>query len=156
MLKSRLGSKLVDYADLLPFDETAVRLEPWASSDTEKDLFINASYVKTPFGESAEQEPYGHMIATRGPTKHTIEAFWKMVVQQDVKVIVSLCENGATECADYFPNDAGNTIELSHDNWTINLTTTEVMDDGVTMKRNVDVSYRYRVDEDQPEVSGEF
>ena len=103
LLKSRLGSKLVDYADLLPFDETAVRLDPWSHKDTEKDLFINASFIKTPFGESIEQEPYGHMIATRGPTKHTMEHFWKMIIQQDVKVIVSLCQeaNGDVykECA---------------------------------------------------------
>ena len=79
ILRSRVGSKLFDYADLMPFGETAVTLDQWDQKDSK---FINASYIKTSFAEdhpTNSEEPFGLMIATQGPHKN-IEEFWKMVV----------------------------------------------------------------------------
>jgi protein tyrosine phosphatase len=80
VLRSRMGSKLFDYADLMPFGETAVTIDKWHESDKE---FINASYIKSSFGEdhpTEEDEPFGLMIATSGPHKN-VEEFWKMIIQ---------------------------------------------------------------------------
>lgn len=56
ILKSRVGSKLFDYADLIPFGETAVDIEPWTQHETDKDQFINASFIKTAYGEDKNEE----------------------------------------------------------------------------------------------------
>ena len=121
IMKSRAGSKLFDYADLMPFNETAVEIEPWTSYEKDRDQFINASFIKSSYGEERhddtvadeddDPEPFGLMIASTGPNKHTIEQFWKMCIQQDVGKIVSLCEKMGDECGNnpykeacqYFP-----------------------------------------------------
>lgn len=84
VMRSRAAQKVFDYADLMPFHETEVMLEPWSEADYEdENNFINASYIKTLYGEENGQvgPPFGLMISTRGPTKHSIENFWKMAVQ---------------------------------------------------------------------------
>lgn len=49
VLRSRVGSKVFDYADLMPFGETAVHLQKNYKFDSN---FINASFIKTVFHES--------------------------------------------------------------------------------------------------------
>lgn len=43
--------------------------------------------------DSGELSPFGIMIASQGPQEGTQEAFWDMVVQNNVKRIVTLCCN---------------------------------------------------------------
>lgn len=45
-MRSNFGTKLFDYADLMPYGETAVTLDKWHVDD---DDFINANYMKTVF-----------------------------------------------------------------------------------------------------------
>lgn len=101
ILRSRMGSKIFDYADLMPFGETAVTLDKWHESD--KD-FINASYIKTSFGEdhpTDDNEPFGLMIATSGPHKN-VEEFWKMIIQQNATRVVSLCETMGNQTESFY------------------------------------------------------
>ncbi|CAJ0579307.1 unnamed protein product, partial [Mesorhabditis spiculigera] len=49
-------------------------------------------------------------IATQGPKDNTIEDFWRMVFQENVAAIISVCdyvEEGTQKCAEYFPAKAG-------------------------------------------------
>ena len=126
VMRSRVGQKLFDYADLMPFHETEVKLEPWSGVPYDEDdylqyddekNFINASYIKTLYGEENEEfgPPFGLMIATRGPTDHSIEQFWKMVIQQNIRRVVSLCQREKDtyyECANYYPQHLNGTIEI--------------------------------------------
>ena len=60
----------------------------------DKDMYMNANYIKTAFKEeymnSKGESPFGFMIACSGPSFYETEAFWKMVVQNNVKRIVTV------------------------------------------------------------------
>ncbi|MCP9261792.1 hypothetical protein DINM_005117 [Dirofilaria immitis] len=62
------------------------------------DDYYHASYVQ--ISENI------NFICAQGPLPNTIEDFWCMVIQEDSKVIVQLCqwiEEGKTQCSEYFP-----------------------------------------------------
>ena len=59
--------------------------------------YINASYIDLPSKK--------FFIATQGPLPHTIDHFWEMIWENDVKYIVMLCElkeGGREKCAEYW------------------------------------------------------
>ena len=94
------------YCDVAPYKETAVLLNGGTPSNVNKNNYINASYIKSTYRESGN--PNGLIIATQGPQLHTTESFWKMVLENNVTKIVTLCKNiGDTyhddACA-YFPS----------------------------------------------------
>ncbi|XP_066147294.1 uncharacterized protein [Euwallacea fornicatus] len=86
------------YANVIPLPETRVYLTPidgYANSD-----YINASYVTGP------NNTKGYYIATQGPMQNTVDDFWRMVWEQQAKVILMLThlvENGLEKCVDYLP-----------------------------------------------------
>ena len=49
-------------------------------------------------------------IATQGPLSNTVNDFWKMIMEQECKTIVMLCElmeEGEESCACYWPTAEG-------------------------------------------------
>ncbi|CAH0389236.1 unnamed protein product [Bemisia tabaci] len=86
------------YANVIPLPETRVHLlntKTGGCSD-----YINANYVK---GPKREERFY---IACQAPLQSTIEDFWRMVWEQQSKVILMLTdffENGVEKCANYLP-----------------------------------------------------
>jgi protein tyrosine phosphatase len=59
-------------------------------------IWLNG-YVDKPFGyincsriKSAYKEPVGHMIATQAPIPESIDAFWRLVVQERVKMVITV------------------------------------------------------------------
>ncbi|XP_044729412.1 phosphatidylinositol phosphatase PTPRQ [Chrysoperla carnea] len=98
------------YPNIKPYDVTRVKLRvvPDEFSD-----YINASYIK---GYSSDVE----YIATQGPKEETIDDFWQMVYENDVKQIVmvtNLTEKGKSKCYKYYPEEldpvtCNNGIEL--------------------------------------------
>ncbi|KAG8254101.1 hypothetical protein J6590_014976 [Homalodisca vitripennis] len=87
------------YANVIPLPETRVVLQTKEGADT-TDEYINANYVK---GPKSQEKLY---IACQAPLQSTIEDFWRMVWQQQTKVILMLTalnENGVEKCADYLP-----------------------------------------------------
>lgn len=43
------------------------------------------------------------MIATQGPMKNTVESFWRLVMQENVSLVITLAEKIGKDCAVYFP-----------------------------------------------------
>lgn len=111
------------YADLMPFNSKEIFIERWKNM---KKLKINASFIKTPFGESNPSnklDPYGLMVATTGPNPRTTDAFWWMAVQQNITKTISLVEHigreeQATdfyqECCQYFPTEESPEMLISN------------------------------------------
>ncbi|XP_064154889.1 tyrosine-protein phosphatase non-receptor type 22 isoform X1 [Anguilla rostrata] len=85
------------YKDIMPFDHTRVKLS-FITSDTDTD-YINASFIKG----ALQQRAY---IATQGPLPHTVQDFWRMIWEYNVKIIVMACrefEMGRKKCERYWP-----------------------------------------------------
>nr|XP_046251605.1 tyrosine-protein phosphatase non-receptor type 18 isoform X3 [Scatophagus argus] len=84
------------YKDILPYDQTRVVLS-LLTADCDSD-YINASFIK---GASADRR----YIASQAPLSSTLTDFWRMIWQQDVKVIVMACreiEMGKKKCECYW------------------------------------------------------
>lgn len=70
--------------------------------------FVNANFV-----DSALKRGDRKMIAAQGPLEETVEAFWRMVLQEGVKLIVSVCklqEGGRSKCHKYWPEGTGDKV----------------------------------------------
>ncbi|CAG9531277.1 unnamed protein product [Cercopithifilaria johnstoni] len=84
------------YEDIKLLDKTRVVLK-----DTPNDEdYYHASYVQ--INENIK------FICAQGPLPNTIEDFWCMVIQEDSKVIIQLCqwsEDGKIQCTEYFPSN---------------------------------------------------
>jgi protein tyrosine phosphatase len=100
------------YSDVMPYDSNRVRITPPAptrfgaprgrSSD-----YINASPLANPQPGAAVPWRY---IAAQGPLSRTCPAFWQMIVERGVRVVVMLTrvtELGVAKCAPYFGERAG-------------------------------------------------
>ncbi|KAG8185462.1 hypothetical protein JTE90_019721 [Oedothorax gibbosus] len=86
------------YSNILPRPETRVVIAE-SSGDPLKS-YINANFVKGYEGKSA------FYIACQAPLPDGIEDFWRMVWEQQSRVVVMLTlfeENGTSRCAQYFP-----------------------------------------------------
>ncbi|XP_042899772.1 uncharacterized protein [Parasteatoda tepidariorum] len=86
------------YSNILPKAESRVMLAD-PSGDPLK-CYINANYVKGYEGKSS------FYIACQAPLPEGIEDFWRMIWEQQCRVIVMLTmfeENGTSRCAVYFP-----------------------------------------------------
>ncbi len=84
------------YKDILPFDSTRVILSEYPGVPGSD--YINANHVKGASGSNA-------YIAAQGPLPHTINDFWRMVVECEVQVIVMACnetEAGKHKCERYW------------------------------------------------------
>uniref|UniRef100_A0A182N6H3 Protein-tyrosine-phosphatase n=1 Tax=Anopheles dirus TaxID=7168 RepID=A0A182N6H3_9DIPT len=86
------------YANVVPLPETRVHLK--RVSDDEKTEYINANFVKGP------KDSVNYYIACQAPMENTINDFWRLIWEQNSKVIImatDLSENGVEKCAEYLP-----------------------------------------------------
>ena len=91
------------FKNILPFDNTRVRL-----TDTDGGDYINANYLRM----TMDEDP--HYIATQGALPGTVVDFWRMVYQENVRVIVMTTnetERGRVKCHCYWPPERG---EVTH------------------------------------------
>ncbi|XP_046687176.1 LOW QUALITY PROTEIN: tyrosine-protein phosphatase non-receptor type 12-like, partial [Homalodisca vitripennis] len=89
------------YKDILPFDVSRVVLNEYAGVPGSD--YINANYIRGASGSPA-------YIASQGPLPHTVNDFWRMVVQCEVQVIVMACneeEAGKHKCENYWVEGEG-------------------------------------------------
>lgn len=93
------------FKDILPFDETRVTLEE--IPDEEGSDYINANFILDIYGNNG-------YIASQGPVKATINDFWRMLWQYEVKVVAMACrlvEMGRKKCEQYWPEEDEKTLE---------------------------------------------
>jgi len=101
------------YQDVVPFDATRVVLEKPLSIESNGELsnYINASLISDLSGQV--HSPF--YIAAQGPSQETMNLFWEMIWQQNVRVIVMLTNliEGigfhSSKCSQYWPDLVGNT-----------------------------------------------
>ncbi|KAG7228218.1 hypothetical protein INR49_013381 [Caranx melampygus] len=89
------------YPFILPYDHCRVRLSI-QNSEPHSD-YINANFVP---GGSSERD----FICTQGPLQNTMADFWRMVWEQNVRIIVmvtALRDKGAVLCDRYWPLERG-------------------------------------------------
>ncbi|KAI8488818.1 hypothetical protein Bbelb_333360 [Branchiostoma belcheri] len=87
------------YTNILPYDHSRVELHPL--EEDENSDYINANYIP---GYRYERE----FIATQGPVPFTVPDFWRMVWEQNSRVLVMLTqcwERGKPKCERYWPED---------------------------------------------------
>lgn len=83
---------------MVPLPESRVVLK--RIGDDEKTEYINANFVKGP------KDTTHYYIACQAPMENTIIDFWRMIWEQNSRVIImatDLTENGIEKCADYLP-----------------------------------------------------
>ena len=119
------------YADILPYSHSIVKLSG-------EDKYINANYIE---GINRENE----YIATQGPVSSTITDFWRMIIEQEVEIIVMLTgiiEKNIEKCAQYYPFKEGvKDVKDKNNNKTFEITNikTEQMDEYTY--RELEISY---------------
>ncbi|KAL1845715.1 phosphotyrosine-specific ptp2-like protein [Paecilomyces lecythidis] len=83
------------YNDIYPFDHSRVRLQNVPSGECD---YVNANHVKAEYTNK-------NYIATQAPVPDTFNDFWRVVWEQDVRVIVALTaevERGHVKCHPYW------------------------------------------------------
>uniref|UniRef100_A0A0K0EWG6 Protein-tyrosine phosphatase n=1 Tax=Strongyloides venezuelensis TaxID=75913 RepID=A0A0K0EWG6_STRVS len=84
------------------YDHSRVILKEAATEDT----YVNASYVNTLDGRK-------RYICAQAPLDNTVADFWRMIIQENVEVIVMLCEfveGSKKKCSEYVPLVVGKSI----------------------------------------------
>lgn len=86
------------YANVIPLPETRVPLANISNDPLTE--YINASYVRGPKNATK------YYIACQAPIESTVADFWRMIWEQQTKVIImltELVENDVEKCAEYIP-----------------------------------------------------
>ena len=102
------------YSDLKPYKHTRVRLVQRGAHIS--DSYINANYIN-----SAMRSNDQAFIATQGPLPQTRENFWRMIMQENVSLIINLTkvkEHGKIRCDMYWPTEVGESISFQEHDMT--------------------------------------
>jgi protein tyrosine phosphatase len=97
------------------------------------DNYINASYIDGPLKEDKDI-----FIATQGPVACTIEAFWKMIIIENTKLIIALTnlqEENRNKCEQYWPLNEDTPLTVGK--FTISLQTEVIILDKAVVQRNI-------------------
>ncbi|XP_076155286.1 receptor-type tyrosine-protein phosphatase beta-like [Alosa pseudoharengus] len=108
------------YSNVLPYEPSRVKLSILGS---QFDDYINANYIP---GENSRKE----FIACQGPLPATVNDFWRMIWEKNVRSIVMLTrcnEQGRVKCEQYWPPESKSynniivttTSEITLDDWTL-------------------------------------
>nr|DBA17573.1 TPA: hypothetical protein GDO54_002999 [Pyxicephalus adspersus] len=91
------------YTNVLPYDLSRVTL---SSNGNSTDDYINANFIP---GYINTKE----FIASQGPLPKTINDFWRMIWEKDVRVLIMLTkcvEVGKVKCEEYWPSRSSRTF----------------------------------------------
>lgn len=107
----------------MPLPESRVHLQPVGDDETTE--YINANFVKGP------KDTSHYYIACQAPMENTILDFWRMIWEQNSRVIImatDLTENGIEKCAEYLPPSFVIDNHVTFGDFTITLKNREVRD----------------------------
>ncbi|KAF8569963.1 hypothetical protein P879_01464 [Paragonimus westermani] len=120
------------YPDILPYDQTRVLLKVPTSNNPEK--YINASFVyklqpcRNRLCPPELDRSCTPFIASQAPIKNTIDDFWQMIWEQNVRIIVMLTklnEDGKEKCVRYWPEPQTGSQRYTAGNQELVITCTE-------------------------------
>ena len=89
----RLDAKICRYKEIYPYEKNIVEI----SNDHK---YVNASYMHIFFLNS--------FIASQGPNDNTVDDFWQMCFEKEIKKILMLCketEDNKKKCSNYWDKD---------------------------------------------------
>ncbi|XP_031559142.1 tyrosine-protein phosphatase non-receptor type 21-like [Actinia tenebrosa] len=98
------------YNDILPYEETRVHLNP--RNNVFNNDYINANHIKMKIGRTLYK-----YIASQGPMDKTVNDFWQMVWEQNVRLVVMATEEKVTSgsnCMRYWPEEVGRQETYGH------------------------------------------
>ncbi|CAK57485.1 unnamed protein product (macronuclear) [Paramecium tetraurelia] len=99
--------KLNRYNNIILFKHSIVKLR--SEGDEEENLrecYINANFINV-------FDRFRMIVATQGPLIQTFCHFWKMIIQENMNMVVMLCnlrENQRAQCEQYWPRNVGETM----------------------------------------------
>ncbi|CAD8117298.1 unnamed protein product [Paramecium sonneborni] len=104
--------KLNRYNNIIPFKHSIVKLKQEGDDEENlKDTYINANFINLINGKEKM------IIATQGPLNQTFWHFWKMTIQENISMIMMLCnlrENQRAQCEQYWPKNVGDSIQCGN------------------------------------------
>jgi protein tyrosine phosphatase len=95
--------------------------------------YINASHISGPIAE----EDDNIFIATQGPLLSTIETFWRMIINKNIKLIIMLSniqEEGRNKCDMYWPKKTD--TPLVFETFKIHLESEDYILENAVIQRN--------------------
>ncbi|CAO2628950.1 Tyrosine-protein phosphatase non-receptor type 11 [Lemmus lemmus] len=96
------------YKNILPFDHTRVVLHDGDPNEPVSD-YINANIIMLEFETKCyNSKPKKSYIATQGCLQNTVNDFWRMVFQENSRVIsmtTKEVERGKSKCVKYWPDE---------------------------------------------------
>ncbi|XP_055511302.1 tyrosine-protein phosphatase non-receptor type 11 isoform X1 [Leucoraja erinacea] len=96
------------YKNILPFDHTRVVLHDGDVTEAGSD-YINANFITHDIDSNrTTTRPKKSYIATQGCLQNTVNDFWRMVFQENSRVIVMTTkevERGKSKCVKYWPDE---------------------------------------------------
>ena len=144
-LSSSLKRNNNRYNDLTPYKYNAVSFRKNSSlansseSEIERNDYFNASYIDGPF--KMDEKCF---IATQGPLKSTISKFYRMVYENDIKLIIMLCafeEEGRKKCEHYLPHQTQSEITFEDNELRVALIKEEWVIMGCLVKRELSIAH---------------
>ncbi|CAH8576095.1 unnamed protein product [Schistosoma intercalatum] len=128
MLSQEIGQKNINkrlnrFSDILPYDQTRVKLNPLQKSKQEHD-YVNASFIYEIIPcTSVHTHPVLNRnkieyIASQAPLESTVGDFWRMILDQNITIIVMLTklyEDNISKCCQYWPNDIHESLTFQSD-----------------------------------------
>jgi protein tyrosine phosphatase len=108
-------ARLNRFPKILPYKHNIVPLTDRPPTAPPQDTYINANYITNPYSPHHPQPPT--FIATQAPLPISISHFYRMLWQERVQTILTLC--GPLEAHQYWPQNPSST--LKHGNFCIKL-----------------------------------
>ncbi|KAK4468306.1 hypothetical protein MN116_008456, partial [Schistosoma mekongi] len=135
MLSQEIGQKTANrrlnrFSNILPYDQTRVKLNPLEKGKQDHD-YVNASFIYEIIPcSSVKSHPLLNRtkinyIASQAPLESTAGDFWRMILDQNITIVVMLTkiyEDDTLKCYHYWPHNIHESITFQSDCLLIEVT----------------------------------